>query len=192
MTALFDTGGSASTDRKSILSSFGTLGNDATNDTAQGQAATGDALGYFKKAASGNPTAQAEAIAPTLNAVAGQNEQQKQALDALGTARGGGVNAAQQQTGDAATKATTTALTDIAPQAAQNEAGIGANLSSLGEHAAGTLGEEALGARKQDLAQRDKVANSIVHTIAQVASVIPGLSQLSSAFGGASGGGGSD
>jgi hypothetical protein len=150
--ALF--GGQSRTDRKQITDLYKTLGPAAESAIPQGLSAEGDALSYFRGITSGNRQLEAEAAAPAVNAVSAQNEAEKQRLSSEGTGRGGGVNAAQQATGDAATKASVDVLTNLAPQAATAEAGIGGAVTGQGLSAASEQGSLATTARATDLAHQ--------------------------------------
>ena len=144
-------GGQSRTDRKQITDLFKVLGPEAQSAVSTGNAAQGDALSYFKNLTSGNPNAQAAAVAPQTNAVSAQNEAERRHLASEGTSRGGGVNAAQQGSADAATKASVDALTALQPQAATAEGSLGGAITGQGLQAASEQGSLATSARNTDL-----------------------------------------
>ena len=117
----------------------------------QGMEATGRALGYDEALLSGDPTAEAAAIEPEMNASAAQTEQAKKQISSEGTARGGGINAALQKTADLPTKTAVDTITALQPGAAAATAGIGEGLTRAGESAAGTEVSNALQQHAQDL-----------------------------------------
>jgi hypothetical protein len=159
-------GGNSRKDRHQITDVYSLLNQEAKSATAAGESAVGDSLAYYKKLLSGDPAAQASAIAPVTNAVAGQQQQQKQALSSEGTARGGGVNAAVQQTGDAASKAAVDALTSLAPGAAGQEASVGGATAGRGLGAATSLGNLAEEERRTNLAHQGAEGDALSSAIA--------------------------
>ena len=159
-------GGQSRTDRKQITDVYKLFGQEAQSAVPAGESAVGDSLAYYKKLMSGDPAAQASAIAPVTNAVAGQQQQQKQALSSEGTARGGGTNAATQQTGDAASKAATDALTALMPGAASAEASIGGATAGRGLQAASNLGSLAEEERRTNLAHQQAEGDALASAIA--------------------------
>lgn len=147
----FGARGKAGTDRKNFLEGIGSLKQVAGSDIPAGEAATGAAQKYDLSILSGDPAAQAAAIAPITNAASAQTEAEKQRLSSEGTARGGGVNEALQKTADVGTKTSVDALTALAPQAAQQVGALGLGRTGLGVNAAGTEADLSLNSRQQNL-----------------------------------------
>ena len=117
----------------------------AQSSMATGTQATDQALNYFQKLTSGNRTAMDQAIAPARNAIntAGDASRRQQAN--LGTARGGGVNATNQQQKTTQDAAVDSALLQAQPEAAKAEATIGQSQTQDALAALG-IGTQAAGA----------------------------------------------
>ena len=186
-------GGQSRTDRKQITDLYKTLGPAAATAIPEGITSEEDALKYFRGLRSGNRQLQAEAAAPAVNAISAQNEAEKQRLASEGTGRGGGVNAAQQQTQDAATKASVDVLTNLAPQAAREEASVGGAVTGQGLQAASEQGNLSEAERRTNLAHQGaeggdigKVASAAIGALTPQAPAFPTLTpgQISGAYGG--------
>lgn len=73
---------------------------------------------YWQNILSGNRSATASAVAPTINAVNTQSDAQRNQLAAMGTSRGGGVDATQQGMEAQRMKAAQDAINGVRSQAA--------------------------------------------------------------------------
>jgi hypothetical protein len=172
---------SVKTDRSNQLAAWGNLKNIATTTAGEGGDATGQALKYFTSILNGSPTAVQGAVAPTTNAVAAQQAAQNRDIVATGTSRGGGTNAAQQQTGDAAAAAVQAAINSAAPNAAPQIAQLGSTLTGQSIGASGTLGAQAGQAKTEDQIRSDQIMDALTKmfsatkTGGQVSSAIAGL-----------------
>ena len=164
MAGLFGMGGSASkTDRKQELKSWGDLSSltdqsskIGTQEVAAGQKATGKGEDFFSSLLSNDPGKVASAIAPQVNAVTGQEQQQRQQMAQFGN-RGGGTNAASQHLGIDASSQITNLINTLLHQAATQESNIGLQREGLGlqslsnaSSTAGNLGTLTEGARQAD------------------------------------------
>jgi hypothetical protein len=193
-------GNSAKTDRRNQLAGFGDLSNIYNFGMAQGanqlnqgntslQGAQQQLQGpanYYAQLLSGNRSAAMNAVAPTVNAANAQSDAQSRQLSAMGTARGGGVNAAGQQMATNKQAAIDSAITQARSGAAQGatqvagaESNIGGtqlaaamNLLGLGESAASNLTSLAgdsratsYGIHQSAVASAGDLANQIVGTI---------------------------
>jgi hypothetical protein len=123
----------------------------------QGMEATGRAQAYDQALLSGDPAAEAAAIAPAVNASAATAEQAKKQVSSEGTARGGGVNAALQASADLPTKTAVDTITALQPGAAANLTNLGAGLTATGVGAAGTEAGIASGTRGQNTSFLDSI-----------------------------------
>lgn len=136
-------GGAVSTDRKNVLQSQGNLNNVFNYALPSGEKATSDATNYDSKILNGDRSSITQAMAPEVNSITGQADQAKKQEAAMGTSRGGGTNAANQQTQQKEQGAVTDMIAKARPAAAASEANIGSNLLGLGANAAGTAGQLA-------------------------------------------------
>lgn len=136
-------GSAAKTDRKDILQSQGNLNNVFNYALPTGEKATSDANSYNSKILNGDRSSITQAMAPEVNSITGQADQAKKQEANMGTSRGGGTNAAHQQTQQKEEGAVTDMIAKARPAAAANEANIGSNLLGLGENAAGAEGQVA-------------------------------------------------
>lgn len=189
MSGLFGSHGSVKTDRTNQLQSFSDLQNvfNFALPTAQGEQKKGDAnldtalssLGlssdYFQKILSGNRTDVAQAVAPTTNAITERSDAEKRQAATLGTARGGGVAGENQQVQDKTNAAVDTTIAQARPDAAKANADIAGKVASIGNSrlqaalsalgigsgAAGTLGEIATGAKRDDNANQQQTGQAI-------------------------------
>ena len=96
-------GHAKNTDRKEELSGFGDLNNvfnfginQSRNANAAGNDLLGQAGAYDTRLLSGNRNTVNQAIAPVANEATDQTDAEKRQIAASGTARGGGVNATNQ------------------------------------------------------------------------------------------------
>ncbi len=157
-------GGSASKrDRAEQIRSFEELHNvfnfalPATKAAwGAGQEGLQQAGAYWQKLLSGNRPAMLQAVEPEASAVRAQSDAQKRQLAASGTARGGGVAAANQQRETNTMAEIDRMLFGVRPMAARETERIGstelnAALQALGigETSAADLGTLALKSRKQ-------------------------------------------
>jgi hypothetical protein len=189
MSGLFGSHGSVKTDRTSQLQSFSDLNNvfNFALPTAQGEQKKGDAnldsalssLGlssdYFQKILSGNRTDVAQAVAPTTNAITERSDAEKRQAASLGTARGGGAAGENQQVQDKTNAAVDTTIAQARPDAAKANADIASKIAGvggerlsaalsalgIGTNAAGTLGQIATGAKKDDNASQQATGQAI-------------------------------
>jgi hypothetical protein len=150
-------GSSSSTDRKQQLAGYGDLSNiynqgisQGNNASATGQGELGEAAGYDSSILNGNRSSIMSALSPQISSITGQANQNKKQQATMGTARGGGTNASNQQTQQQEQGAITKAIGGAQSGAASglasigsNETATGANLLGLGANAAGTLTGDA-------------------------------------------------
>lgn len=151
-------GGSASkTDRSNQLAGYGDLSNiyntglsQGNNASATGQSELGQASGYDSSILSGNRSSIMSSLSPQISSITGQANQNKKQQSAMGTSRGGGTDALNQQSQQQTQGAITNAIGGAQSGAAKDLAGIGstevgtgANLLGLGANAAGTLTGDA-------------------------------------------------
>lgn len=146
-------GASWKTDRKTELQGFSDLHNvfnfalpfaksatqTGANTTAAGTDAMSSSLGYWQKLLSGNRTTAQQAVAPEANAAMSQSDALKRQQASSGTARGGGVNAVNQQRDTDTMSKVDNALFGARPQAATQVASVGNSLARTG------LGEQSIG-----------------------------------------------
>jgi hypothetical protein len=152
---------SVKTDRGFQLDAMGDLKNLATTESGAGSDAEGASQAYFTKILSGDPTQVASAVAPITNAVASQKAAQGRQEAATGTSRTGGTNAGDQQTSDAAGKATSAAISSALPGAASSLGTLGTNLLSQAGSNASSLGGLAQSAHTADQARSDQQLDAI-------------------------------
>lgn len=182
---MFGIGGSSSkTDRQQQLTGYGDLQNifnyalpqgqstlsGGQGTTNQGLGELGQAANYNSKILSGNRSAVTEAMAPEINSVTSQANQLKKQQSAMGTSRGGGTNAGNQQLGTQESGQITNLIAQARPQASQalsqigaqtggiglGEMGVGANLLGLGNSAANNLLTGATTAKQEDDQQNNQ------------------------------------
>jgi len=147
-------GGSASkTDRKQYLAGQGNLNNLFNVGISGGSDATGKAAGYDSSILSGNRASISQALQPEISGITGRADQQKKQQAAMGTSRGGGTNATNQQADTATQAAITGTINQARPQASQQLASIGSNLLNLGENAAATSTGDAASSYEKTSAQ---------------------------------------
>lgn len=146
-------GSSWKTDRKTELQGFSDLHNvfnfalpfaksaaqTGANSTAAGTDAMSSSLGYWQKLLSGNRATAQQAVAPEANAAMSQADAQKRQLASSGTARGGGVNAVNQQRDTDTMAKVDNALFGARPQAATQVAKVGSDIAHTG------LGQQSIG-----------------------------------------------
>lgn len=173
-------GSGASTDRKQQLAGYGDLSNvfntgmnSGTSGVNQGQNDLGSAAGYSSKILNGDRSSIMSALSPQISSITGQADAGRRQEAAMGTSRGGGTNAGNQQQNQKEQGAISSAVGGAQPAAAQSlagvggtEAGLGANLLGLGNSAASNLTGDAI--------------NSYKTTSAQNAAAGAGLGQLAS------------
>lgn len=140
-------GSSAKTDRGNVLTGFSNLKNlfnwglpfaskTATAGTGTTEAGLSDlnkSGDWYKQLLSGSRAAVNQAVAPETSAVLSQSDADKRQLANMGTARGGGVAATNQQR-----KADTMAKVDqmifgVRPNAASGVADVGSREASVGQ-----------------------------------------------------------
>ena len=191
---------SANTDRQTQLKGFGDLSNvfNYGFNTGKTNAATGlnaqqaglqqlaAPANYYQKLLTGNRAAAMSAVAPTVNAINSQTDAQARQASTMGTARGGGVNAGNQQVDTAKQGAVENAITGAREGAASGAtgvagatAGIGSSIASqalqllgLGEHAATSMTSLAGDSRATSNAlhrQKAQDAQTFANQIAQLA-----------------------
>lgn len=148
-------GSSSNTDRQQQLTGFGDLQNVFNYALPQGQSTLsggqgtanqglgelGQAANYNSKILSGNRSAVTEAMAPEINSVTSQANQLRKQQAALGTSRGGGTNAGNQQLGTQEAGQVTNLIAQARPQASQALSQIGAQTGGIG------LGEMGVGSQ---------------------------------------------
>jgi hypothetical protein len=172
---------SVKTDRGFQLDAMGDLKNLATTESGAGADAEGASQAYFTKILSGDPTQVASAVAPVTNAVASQKAAQGRQESATGTSRTGGTNASDQQTSDAAGKATSAAISSALPDAASSLGTLGTTLLGQAGSNARSLGGLAQSAHSADQARSDKQLETLTNmltntkTAQEVGTVIAGL-----------------
>lgn len=163
---------SKNTDRSYQLQGWGDLTNLINGASGQGGQATGDALSHFTNLLSGNRSAVESAVAPTTNAVASQQAAAGRQAEATGTARGGGVNAENQQTADKVSQATQGAINSAVPNAANELGSLGTTLTGQAGANAGTLAGNAGGTRQFDVQNSQ---NQMNQAFQQLAGLLMGL-----------------
>ncbi len=154
MGGMFGLGGSASkTDRKNQLQGYGDLQNifnyglpAGQQGQQQGQEQLGQAGSYWSKLLGGDRTSIMSALQPEISSVTDQGNAQRRQAASMGTARGGGTNALNQQSQTQEAKQISNLVAGARPQAAQQVGQIGttelnnsANLLGLGNQAATNL-----------------------------------------------------
>jgi hypothetical protein len=157
---------SAKTDRGFELNALGDLKNLATTEGSAGADAEGASQKFFTQLLSGNPTQVAQAVAPTTNAVASQKAAQGRQENAFGTARTGGTNVTDQQTADAAQKATQTAINSVVPGAASTLGTLGTTLLAQSGSAASNLGSLSGRAKIADQERSDQTLDALTKAFA--------------------------
>lgn len=190
---------SAKTDRSNVLTGFSDLKNVfnfampfGENEAATGQATTKEGLSdlgkssdYWSKLLSGDRSTMQQAVAPETNAVLSQADAEKRQQGSMGTARGGGVAANNQQTEDASMAKIDNLLFGARPMAAGQEAAIGGkeadignsqlaeamNALGLGERSANDLTGDAIASRKESFAINKSVQSDIQGVIANLAAL---------------------
>lgn len=139
-------GSSVTTDRNKELEGFGDLSNVfnygfntgkstfATGLTAEksGLEQLGGPAAYYQKLLTGNRASALSAVAPTVNAVNSQTDAAAKQAATMGTARGGGVNAGQQQVDTAKQAAVENAITGAREGAASGAAGVASATAGIG------------------------------------------------------------
>lgn len=172
-------GSSAKTDRNQQLNSYQNLNslfnfglNTAKSGVGAGTASQDQAAGYFSKLASGNRPAMLAAVAPETNAINQSADASRKQQGEMGTARGGGVAGANQQSETDRLTQVNNALFGVAPGAAKELADIGATRTGQGLQAAG-IGSNAAEAnlfgsiksRPQSYAIHQDTADRVASTI---------------------------
>lgn len=111
----------------------------ATSTATAGQGTTSKALGsldtagdFWKDLLSGNKTSTAQAAAPITNAAVDQADAARREQAAMGTSRGGGVAAGNQQAQQNTMKTVDNAIFGVRPQAAAQIGDIGKSVASIG------------------------------------------------------------
>lgn len=133
----------------------------AQSQQAAGTADTGAASNYWKGILSGNRSALMASAAPEINAVNASADASRKEAAATGTARGGGVNAANRTAGDNTTAQITNALFAQRPEAAKGAAGVGATELSDASNKLG-LGTQATSAAGNQALQQEQIAQSSI------------------------------
>ena len=137
-------GGSSKTDRQNTLAGYGDLNNLFNVGLTGGTAATGAAQSYNESLLSGNRSQISQALSPEISAITGQANQNKKQQAAMGTSRGGGTNALNQQQDQNTQAQISQTINQARPAAAQQLASIGSNLLGLGSDAAQGLTKDAI------------------------------------------------
>jgi hypothetical protein len=138
MSGFLGIGGSSSkTDRSQYLGGQGALSNIFNTAIPSGASDTGAAEGFNKSVLSGNRSAITQALQPEIGTITGEANQAKKQQAAMGTSRGGGTNAQNQQLDKQTQAAITGTINQARPEASKQLASIGSNLLGLGENAAG-------------------------------------------------------
>jgi hypothetical protein len=155
-------GSSSGTDRKNTLAGYGDLGNifntgvaQGNQQLSQGNQNTGSAANFDNQILNGNRSSIMSALSPQISSITGQANQARKQQANLGTARGGGVNAGDQQMQQQEQGAISNVVGGAQPAAAKDLAQIGAgqtsaggNLLGLGANAAGTLTGDSIDSYK--------------------------------------------
>lgn len=176
---IFGIGGSASkTDRKHELDAWGTLTDLSHYGAGEGKKNTGAAGDYWQSILSGDQKKIAQAIAPNTAVIQGQAQQRKNQLAEFGN-RSGGTNASSQMIDTEADKAVQDLINTLIPQAATNLANLGTQELSIGENAAGTLGQQTEQARQADKASEFSLGKAIGGIAKAGLSFIPGFGMVS-------------
>lgn len=139
-------GSSAKTDRGQTLGGYQDLNNafgfafptsqanlqTGANTTSQGLSGLTGAQSYFQKLASGNRPALLEAAAPAVNSANAQADAAKRQQSSMGTARGGGTAAVNQQADTAKAATIDNLLFGAQSEGAQGEASTGSAIAQTG------------------------------------------------------------
>lgn len=197
---LFGGGSSATTDRSTTLQGYGDLQNlfnfgldqsKGFSSTGQQDVTTGKGilqgpLNYWKSLLSGDRTQMAAATAPESNAALARADAAKRQSATLGTARGGG-SADTSRTIDDQTRAQLdNYLFGVRPAAAGEVGKIGGEFAdigmkelnaalgfgSLGERAASTLTNAAIGSRKDSYEINKDTTKRVTGTIQAILGAI--------------------
>lgn len=181
---IFGIGGEASkTDRSKELGAWGTLGDVGTFGSKSGQKNAGAAGDYWQAILSGDKDKIAKAIAPQTQVIQGQAQQKKNQVAEFGN-RSGGSNASSQMIDTEANKEVQDLINTLIPQAATNLGNLGTQELSIGENAAGTLGQQTEAARQADKASEGALGKGIFNIAKAGLSFLPGGSIISSILGG--------
>lgn len=179
MGGMLGIGGSGSnTDRKQQLGGYGDLANvfntgmtQGSSTLGQGQTDLGSSAGYDNKILNGDRSSIMSALSPQISSITGQGAANQRQQAAMGTSRGGGTNAGDQQLAQREQGQISSAVGGAQPAAAQSLAGIGSTESGIGSN---LLGLGATGA--QDLT--GDAINSYKTTSANNMATGAGLGQL--------------
>lgn len=171
-------GGSGyNTDRREQLKGYGDLSNvfnfgfnqgksnlsTGVNAEKQGLEELGGPEAYYQKLLTGNRASAMSAVAPTVNAINSQTDAATRQASAMGTARGGGANAPQQQIDTTKQAAVESAITGARSGAAQGESAVAGETAQIGS----SLSQQALhllglaGTAAQDLTQDASASRSV-------------------------------
>lgn len=135
------------TDRAAQLKGYGQLSNvfnfgfnQAKPTFATGQAAQKQGLEelggpeqYYQKLLTGNRASAMSAVAPTVNTINAQTDASAKQASTMGTARGGGANAPQQQVDTSKQAAVENAITGAREGAAGGVASVAGETAKIGE-----------------------------------------------------------
>lgn len=146
-------GSSSGTDRKAQLGGYGDLSNIYNTGITGGTDATSKAAGYNSKILSGDRSSIMSALSPEIGAITGLANQNKKQQASMGTARGGGTDALNQQQQQNTQAEVSNTINTARPEAAKSEAGLGTSLLGTANSAAGTLTGDAINSYKTTSAQ---------------------------------------
>ena len=133
------------------MAQFGQIGNFATG---LGEGNLSQASNFYSSLLSGDPSKQAQVLAPEIGAIQQQGQQAKNQAAQFGN-RAGGTNASMQAIGDQSRASIDNMISSLLGASASGLAGTGSSLLSQGQSAYGAQ----LGASQQ---QMENWANSIL------------------------------
>lgn len=148
---------------------LGGLENLAGYGTSQGQSDVSDVSSFFRSLLSGNLQDAMKVLAPQIQTIQNQRQQQENQLAQFGN-RSGGNNAAIQGSNDAATAQINNLIANLTGQAANNLGSLGTNLLNLGLGANTSAGNLATEIAKQQQSGWASLGNAVGGIVA------PGLS----------------
>ncbi len=128
-------GGASST----LSGDIGQTGQLAGFASGLGQKNLAQSSKFFSDILSGDPTKQAQVLAPEISTVQGQKQQQLKGMAEFGN-RSGGTNAAAQMTGDTARASINNMIAGLLGTSASSLASTGSNLLNTG---LGAIGQQA-------------------------------------------------
>jgi hypothetical protein len=155
---------------KQEKSEFGALGNLANFATSTGESDISSADNFWKAILSGDSSKIAQVLGPQTSAINKQAQQQKKTASEFGN-RGGGINAAEQMSGDNVRTTYDTMVSDLTGKAATALGTTGSSLLAAGASAHEGAFSEANTLQQQRSAKLDDIFKSITSI---AAAFVPG------------------